>query len=107
MRDCLVDPKLIAGTDVTPKRCASAAIHQPNYRVAVNGCRYRLAKPEVPKPGLFTRDGVQLLFLCAQIVEVEDQKVVVQAGAEIHQLRARAGALSGQQSEIFRAEAVD
>src|SRR3989442_14601397 len=38
------------------------------------------------------------------MVEVEDQEVVFQAGAEVHKLRAGTGAFSGQQGEILRAE---
>src|SRR4029077_18064849 len=102
MGNRLVDPKLVARTYVAPKRRASRTIYKAHYRIAVNGRRYGLAKLQVPKPGLFTRDGVQ--FLRAQIVEVEDQEVVFQAGAEVHQLRAGTRALSCQQGEVLRAE---
>src|SRR5919108_1007330 len=102
MRDRPVDPKLVSRTYIAPECSAPGAVHQPHDRVAVDSRRYRLSKLQISEPCLLARNRIQLLR--AQIVEIEDQEVIFQAGAEIHELRAASGLLSRQQAVIFGAQ---
>src|SRR4029077_646913 len=97
--------ELITGPHITPQSRAPRPIDQAHDGLAVNRCRDRLTEFQIAKPSLLARDFVELLP--AEVVHVEYQEVVFQAGANIRQLRTDAGFLTRKQVVILRAEPAD
>src|SRR6185437_39751 len=105
MRDGLIHPQLVARANVAPQRGSSGSIDQANDGIAVDCCRSSLAKLEIAKPRLFARNFAHLPGI--DVIQVEYEKVVFQAGSEIGKLPSAARLFFCQQRIIFRTEAAD
>src|SRR6266853_5860298 len=105
MRDGLIDPELITGPHITPQSRAPRPIDQAHDGLAVDRCRDGLTELQIAKPSLLAGNFIELLP--TEVVEVEYQKVVFQAGPYIRQLRTDAGFLTRKQVVVLRAEPAD
>ena len=81
MRDRRIHPTTISWRDRAPERGAAALIDEANDGIAIDGGRDGLAKSHVAKPFLFSREIGGGFF--AEVVQVEEEEVVFEAGAGI------------------------
>src|SRR5258708_40076469 len=105
MRDGLIDPELIAGPHIAPQGRAAGSVDQAHDGFAVDHRRDRVTELQLAKPSLLAGNFIELLP--TEVVEVEHQKVVFQAGPYIRQLRPDAGSLARKQVVVLRAEPAD
>src|SRR5258708_40112741 len=105
MRDSLIDPEPVTGPHITPQSRAPRYIDQAHDGFAVDRCRNRLTEFQISKPRLLTGNFVELLP--TEVVQVEQQGVVFQAGPHIRQLRTDAAFLTPEQVVILRAWLAD
>src|SRR6266446_8937039 len=105
MRDGLIDPELITGPHITPQGRAAGSVDQAHDGLAINRCRDRLTELQIAKPSLLAGNFIELLP--TEVVQVEYQEVVFQAGPYIRQLRSDAGFLTRKQVVVLRAEPAD
>ncbi len=99
MRDGCVDPEFIARPDIAPQGCSARPIDQAHDGLAIHCCRDRLTKFQVAKPGLFAGNFVE--FLAAEVVQIEQQEVIFEAGTHIRELRAERAISRAQASCNF------
>src|SRR6266700_2839059 len=80
MRNRRIDPAIVAWCDLSPQRGCTAVINQTRNGFAVNGGGDRLTKLLSTEPLLF---AVDLRKLAAQIVEVEEKKLVLKSRSQV------------------------
>src|SRR6202163_4812395 len=105
MRDGLIDPELITGPHIPPQGRAAGSVDQAHDGLAVDRRRDGLTELQIAKPGLLAGNLIELLP--TEVVQVEHQEVVLQAGPYIRQLRTDAGFLTRKQVVVLRAEPAD
>src|SRR5579864_2787014 len=103
MCDRRIQPAAIPRRNRTPKSGAPALVDEANNGVAIDGGGHRLSEFHVAEPFLFSRETRRRLF--AEVVQVEEEKVIFEAGASVgHGVRAL---LASEYREIFCAKAGD
>src|SRR4030088_2217233 len=102
MRDSLIDPEPVTGPHIAPQSRAPRSIDQAHDGLAIDRCRDSLTEFQIAKPRLLAGNFIELLS--AEVVQVEQQKVVLQAGPHVRQLRTDARFLTREQVVILRAE---
>src|SRR6267378_1923028 len=105
MRAGLIDPELIGGPYISPQGRATGSVDQAHDGLAVDHPRDGLTELQIAKPGLLAGNFIEPLP--TEVVEVEYQKVVFQAGPYIRQLRTDAGFLTRKQVVVLRAKPAD
>lgn len=103
MRNGVVDPTMIAGSDRPPKRSAMALIDEAYDGVAVNGGGNGLAEFDEAKPGLITSDfggGIR-----TKDIEIEEEEIEFEAGTGVS--HGEAALLTSEGGEIIGGEAGD
>src|SRR6202140_3903137 len=105
MRDGLIDPELITGPHIPPQGRAPGSVDQAHDRLAVDRRRDGLTELQIAKPGLLAGNFTELLP--TEVVQVEQQEVIFQAGPYIRQLRTDAGFLTRKQVVVLRTEPAD
>ena len=103
MRNCPVQPELVAGRHRAPERDSAALVDQPHNRFAVHRRGNGAAEFHVAEPLLFPHGFRGRLR--AGIVQIEEKKIVLEAGTGVgHGVAAR---LARKYGKIFRAEPAD
>src|SRR5262249_2246213 len=105
MRNRLVNPHPVAGSNISPEWCAARSKDKLHDRIAINPRRHCLPKLHVLEPCLLACNGIQLL--ARQIVQVEQEEVVFKTRAEIRDLRSSLRLLFREQGEILGTQTID
>src|SRR5271169_672940 len=103
MSDGGIRPTAVSLRDRAPKCRAASSIDKANDSITIDGGGYGLAKFHIAKPFLFLREVGGGFF--AEIVQVEEDEVVFEAGAGIG--HGVAALLASEDGEIFSTEASD
>src|ERR1700675_5076632 len=88
-----------------PQGLAAGSVDQAHDGLAIHRRRDRLTELQIAKPRLLARSFAELLP--TEVVQVEHQEVVLQAGPYIRQLRTEAGFLTRKEVVVLRAEPAD
>ena len=84
MRDILIDPEFVSGTNVSPQSGAARSEDKTHDRVTIEGGRNCLAEFQIAKPDLLAGNLAE--FFPAQVVQVEHQEVVFETWSHVRQL---------------------
>src|ERR1700675_3166231 len=104
-RKRVVHPQLVSGCDLTPQRSCAAVVHEANDSGAIHGGGNGLAEANVLKPELFPGNFRQAFG--SEIVQIEEEKIVFETGAEIMEAIAFCRLLFFEDGKILRAETAE
>src|ERR1700686_4733572 len=105
MWDCLVAPALTTGPEIPPQGRAAGSVDQAHDGLAVDRRRDGLTELQIAKPGLLASNFIELLP--TEVVQVEQEEVIFQAGPYIRELGTDAGLFARKQVVVLRAEPAD